>query len=335
MSTYAAGTSYATGNAATQKLWAKNWWLESKRETYFYAQGMVGPDAEAKPIVEMNDLQKNKGDTITWGQFRRLSGAGVSGDGEMESNEETLVDYTDTVTINQVRNAVRLDGAMTEQRHAANNLRASVKEMLKRWMGEKLDNDIFAALGDSCTNVFFPTGAAAVTDLTSSHKLTLALLSKVKVFAKLTTPRIMPMRIEGREHFVLLAHPQCVYDIKVSDSNWATYQQYAQERGKTNPLFTGAAGAVDGIIIHEHESVPSSTTWGSGAVTGANNLFLGTGAAVLAIAKQKQWVEKVFDYDNQWGCCVKAIYGMSKAVLNGEDHAVVGIKTYRTPTDAS
>ena len=41
---------------------------------------------------------------------------GIVGDGTLEGNEEALITYTDNLLINQLRNAVRSAGKMSEQR---------------------------------------------------------------------------------------------------------------------------------------------------------------------------------------------------------------------------
>jgi len=83
-------------------------------------------------------------------------------------------------------------------------------------------------------------------------------------------------------------------------------------------------------VIHTHRRVAISTVWGSGAVNGAQGLFLGLQSGGIAYAKKKIWNEKTFDYGNKVGFCIGAIYGVSKSVFNSADNAVVQICTYRT-----
>ena len=83
-------------------------------------------------------------------------------------------------------------------------------------------------------------------------------------------------------------------------------------------------------MLHEHSRIPLATTWGGGAVNGATAFFMGVGAGGMAYAKRKVWNEKTFDYGNKVGFAIGAIYGVTKAVFNSSDNAVVGVRTFRT-----
>ena len=50
----------------------------------------------------------------------------------------------------------------------------------------------------------------------------------------------------------------------------------------------------------------------------------------IGIMPKKIWEEKTFDYQNKVGFCIGSIYGVTKAVFNSADLAVVGVYTYRT-----
>lgn len=327
-----ANTTIATGDAITRKAWAHKWWIESMRETYFKNQGFIGKDPDRYPIVLLEELEKGKGDKVTYGHFRRLTGAGITGDSTLEGNEEALAHYEDDVTIDQVRNAVRLNGRMTEQRSAATNLRSAAKRQLKTWRAEKQDADVFTALSTSPTKVYYGGDATSTATIESGDYMTLALISKVKVYAKKATPRIYPVPIKGKKYYVMVMAPDCAYDLKTQDSTWAQAQREAQTRGDENPLFKGALGVWDGVILHDHEDISVATNWGSGAnLAGAINLFLGVQAGVLAYAKGKEsWFEKEFDYNNQTGFAVGSIHGVSKTVFNSADNAVVAVETFRS-----
>ncbi|NIS72272.1 MAG: DUF4043 family protein, partial [Proteobacteria bacterium] len=108
-------TTFTTGDALTRKAWAKDCWVEARPKIFWNKFMGSGEDYI---IEEKNELKTEKGDKITFGLLMNLSGAGVTGDSAMEGSEEALTFYDDSVTIDQIRNAVRLDGAVTEQRAA-------------------------------------------------------------------------------------------------------------------------------------------------------------------------------------------------------------------------
>lgn len=322
---------FATGNALTRKSWAKKWMVEAKTESYFYGNGFVGK-SEDNIIVDHPDLEKDQGDVITIGMIRELGGAGVANDSTMEGGEEAPNTYDDAITLTQIRNAVRMAGRETEMRPADGGLRGVVKDLLKRWMAAKIDQDLFTALGTSCTKIIYGGDATTTATIEAGDYMTLSLISKCVTYAKKASPLITGPNVSGKAMAgVIVMAPDQSYDLSERDASWAQAQREAQKRGDQNPLFTGALGIHKGVPIHDHTRIALATTWGSGAnLNGAQALFMGIGAGSIAYSKRKIWEEKTFDYANKAGFCVGAIYGVTKNVFNSADLAVVGVSTYRT-----
>lgn len=322
---------FQTTDALTAQKWSKDWWIESKTESYFYGNGLVGPSEENDIIVEFSDLEKEQGYKYTFGQVRNLSGAGITGDSDMEGNEEVPSVYDDAIELNQKRNAVRTKGKLSDQYPSDKKVREWAKRLLKRWMADTLDQDLFTAIGTSLTKAIYGGDATTTATIEAGDYMTLALISKSKTYARKATPKIMPTMIKGRKYFIAVISPDQKFDLSQRDAAWQQANREAMAQGTDNPIFSGAPGLWDGTIIHEHERVPLATTWGSGAnLNGATAFFLGCGAAGIAYAKRNIWQEKTFDYSNKVGFCIGKIYGVTKAVFNGADNAVVGIRTYRT-----
>jgi N4-gp56 family major capsid protein len=327
-------TTVLTGSASTAKRWARKWWMAAKHESFFYSRGLVGPEEETNyVIVEKSDLEKDKGDKITFGQWQHLSGSGISGDSTLEGSEEEMSDYTDDVTINQIRNAVRPNGRVTEQRHAAkqNTMRQVAKNLLKVWMADYIDSKLFTDLSTSPTKAIYGGDATATTDIESGDYFDLNLITKAETLAGKSTPLIKPVAMKGDRMFVCVMSLDQAYDLKEQSSRWEQAQREAQGRGNKNPLFSGALGMWDNTVLHKHQNVATSAVWGgSSNLAGATALFLGVGAGAIAYAKKKTWNEKTFDYGNKTGYAVGSIFGSTKVVFNSNDHAVIGILTYRS-----
>lgn len=321
---------FLTGNALTRKAWAKSWWMEAKTESYFYGQGLIGV-GEDNVIVEMPDLEKDQGDQITFGTTRELSGAGVANDSTMEGSEEAPVTYDDAITIAQIRNAVRINGKETAQRPSDKDLRGKAKELLKRWMAATIDQAIFTALETGATKTLYGGDATTTATIEAGDYMTLNLISKCVAYAKKASPKITGPVIKGKRcNGVIVISPDQAFDLSERDAAWAQAQREAKQRGDDNPIFTGALGIHKNVPIHEHERVSVATTWGGGAVAGAQASFLGIQAAAIAYANRKIWEEKTFDYQNKVGFCIGAIYGITKAVFNSADNAYVAVDTYRS-----
>lgn len=322
-----ANISIATGDAQTQKLWAKEVIIEAQKEIFWGRFMGRGPNN----IIEVReDFTRQKGDNITYPLWMKPTGAGVTGDAALEGNEEAPSKFQDSVTIDQKRHAIRLDGAMTEQRPAY-DLRMVAKELLKIWLAERIDTDIFNEFAVTFTRVLRPGTATTKATLTAADLFVLGLGTKGRVLAAKLSPRILPISMGGRFVHVVVLHPDQEYDLKVNDATWAQAQRDARERGSDNPVFTGALGMNDSVVYHSHVSVGTFADGGAGAnLNGANSFLLGRQAMVFMWAKKPFWVEKEFDYANQVGFATGAIWGQNKSTFNAEDFGVILLQTIRT-----
>lgn len=309
--------------ALVPKIWSKALWVEALQESYF--EKFIG-EGENSIIQRVTDLEKEAGDTVTFGLLMQLTGTGVDGDNVLEGNEENMVFYDMSVTIDQKRQAVRLAGLLAEQK-SPYDMRNRAKNLLKNWMAQYRDKKFFSVLtaSPSANRVLHAGGKTAENQITDSDKLTLDLISLAKRKAQLATPMLRPVMVNGEPHFVAVFHPWQIRDLK-SDANYKDAVLNAAERGKNNPLFTGAIAMWDGVIIHEHPWVPITATGSTGANVG-HGLFLGAQAAVEAVAKKMYWREKAFDYDNQQGFACGIIHGVAKSKYNGEDFGCISILT--------
>jgi N4-gp56 family major capsid protein len=290
-------------------------------------------DSPRSMIQEMTDLKKEPGSKINFGLGMKLSGDGVTGDSELEGNEESMTDYEEEVEINQLRHGVRLKGRMDEKK-SAYEMRTSAKERLTDWWAERLDKEIIDKLCGKTTSTFAntPTAAAATrsvwaggqsatASVTSAMKMDTKVLDAAKQMAKMASPKIRPVKVNGKFYYIAILHPYDATNLR-QDPVWNQAQREANVRGETNPIFSGALGVYNGIIIHEHEYV-YRTNDGSGSAYVARNILCGQQAGVIAWGQVVKWVEKSFDYGNKWGISVGAIFGTIKPMFNSLDYGVV------------
>jgi len=275
-----------TIDALRQELWSKELLDDVMRDVKNVMQ-FVGEDNNN--IVQVSrELGKKGGDTETFGLVTRLSGDGVTGDDELEGNEEALNSYSEQVAIDQIRNAVRLKGKLDAQKVVYDQIKPA-RENLRIWMKEFIIRQIFLKLGGvtnttlkdtngvsisgralwSNTPDYIPdadeaagTGARYLcantggTDaLGTSDKMTLDLVTKAATIAKLANPQIQPLDIDGDSFYVMFLHPLQARDIRLS-SDWKTAQQNARERSEKNPVFKGALGFWSNVLLLENEFVP-------------------------------------------------------------------------------
>lgn len=309
--------------ALTKKAWSKQLWKEAQIDNFFGRFTAEGPNAI---IEKKTDLKKEKGDKITTGLMMKLTGDGVTGDNMLEGNEEKIIFLDFAVEVDQIRNAVRLAGSMQEQK-AAYNLRSAAKESLKVWLAEKIEKDIFKALtADPTANrLLYAGGRKAENQITAGDKFSAEMISAARRKAMLATPKIRPVNVNGKNYYVMIIDSYQARDLK-NDEKWLSAQKDANQRGLDNPIFTGALGLYDGVVVHEHENVirtATGATSGSGdtatTVEVGHALLLGAQAAVLAIAQEPTWKEKSFDYEDKAGFATGMIRGVEKAKFTDPD----------------
>lgn len=322
-----ADTEFLVGSPETVKRWATMLWQEAP-ELIYWGQFMK---EDMNSIIQVKrDLEGQPGDTLTFTLLRKLQGAGVSGDSVLEGNEEQMNHYSDDVTLDQRRNAIRLKGKLSERRTAFDQ-RTSAKNVLKTWLAETIDDDIFTQFDTNPTQVVFGSGATSTATITSASTITLALIDQAVAKAKKSAPKIWPVRVEARDYYVVCMHSDVEYDLRQSNA-WQNFQQNAGPRDYgDNAIFAGGMSVYGGAVLHSHVKIPIATTWGAAAdQTGASNFFLGRQAGLFAWGARPEWWEKEFDYNNRVGFAIGAIWDFTKAVFNAQDNGFIAIRTYRT-----
>lgn len=318
-----------------KQLWRKELFADVQDELYMTR--FVGTSATSM-IQEITDLKKDKGDKVTYGLGMKLSGPGVTGDSELEGNEDATVDYDTYLNIDQLRTAVRLTGKMDEKKNCY-EMRASAKDRLKIWWAERIDQELLDKLCGKTTSTFANTpvaptaarniwanNAGADAALTADEVFDTKCIQAAKQMAKMAAPRIRSLRVGGKDMYVLIAHPYQITDLR-KDPVWKQEMREAGTRGtEENPIFSGALGVYDGVVIHEHQYIYA---WNPG-VPAARAILCGQQAGVIAWGKDVDWVEKSFDYGNKWGMSVGAIFGVQKPVFNSLDYGVITITTAAT-----
>lgn len=234
------------------------------------------------------------------------------------------------LTLSGIGYEYNLDGSLRPNSSKLKNLKfaadvaAPSTKRLLTWNGTSL-----LGAGDSG----FGTGS-----VTSSYIPTYKMV--VQAGAYMRTHRIMPLYSGGKEYYLMLVHPLTYAQLKLDDKFQNALVNAAQ-RGDNNPWFTGADVTVDGMIIKQYNLVyntmgaASGSKWGAaGAVNGTRTLVLGSQALAMADLNIGDWVEKLFQYDSQWGINVDKMLGFklpqffSTYDQGVEDHGRICIDHY-------
>ena len=289
--------------------WALDTWESGLHKAFF--DKFTGNSPEN--IIQIREeLSKDDGDTINIPLLMPLTGDGVSGDDWLEGNEEAMIYRDFKVTINQLRHAVRLKGKMEEQRVSL-DLRKDAKVALSNWLADKIDKTIFKELSTNPTSDRIVYGGSATSEGTigASDTFSTALIGRAKRIALADeNTMVKPIMINGLETYIMVIDQWQARDLK-ADQTWIEAQQYANVRGNDNPIFSGALGVYDGVVLHQCNRIQRTTT-GSGGTKVGHALFLGRQAAVFAVGTQPTWNEKTFDYGNKIGFEFGRIFGIKK-----------------------
>jgi N4-gp56 family major capsid protein len=368
-----ADTAFGVNDAETVKVWRKKHAIETRKKMALGPLIGTGPDS----LIQQVDELKGPGDRVRTTLIMQMNQRGVQGDATAEGNEETVASFTDDVVIDQIRFQHRSAGKMSEQRVAFNvrkTARGLLSELNAARLdragflqlagytggsvtehGETYDgtDTIYtgnnATLAPNSTSKYRCDNAAGVITMPqeedesigSADVMNLTVLDYAKAIAETRSPMLKPIMIDGEKHYVFFLHPYQVKDLRsnTSSGQWQAIHLAGLAGGKDtkSPIFTGALGMYNGIVLRESPRVPlgvNSST--SAAITTVRRSFLaGAQAATIAFAdgsdyESWDWNEKTFDYGNKGGVSVGCIYGIKKNRWNSIDFSSLVVSTYAT-----
>lgn len=324
--------------------------VKAGRDQSFWlgGNGFLGKGTQdaTKPVHYVNELtQTAKGAKCILPLVHDLVGDGVSGDNTLEGNEEALSNDYVEINIDQLRNATKNTGRLSDQRTVI-NFRMESKDKLAYWRADREDQLIFLAASgvafsknlDGSTrtdptfaNLAFAGDVAAPTSnrsyfagtATSEATLTASDIMSWKGLHNLRAiamrKRVKPIRANGRAYYIIVMSPEQFRDLS-NDTDYKTIVAQAGTRGEKNPLFKGEAVQVGGLVIYEHNKVyttqglASGSKWGSGGtVEGAQALLIGAQGIGYAHIGADQWDESDNrDYGNRIGIAYSTMIGVVK-----------------------
>ena len=338
----------------TLKYWAKTTWQAGIKDSFFHK--FMGHDQ--KSIVHVKEeLHKGKGTSINIALRLPLLGAGRIEGQKLEDHEEKLRFANFDVYLHQIRHATRIEGKFEEQKTQI-ELRRESKNALSDWWANWFDTSIFAVAtgimpdwvdttnGDQFPfeleaptkdRVLYAGSATSESTITPGDTFSTKMIGKARRLARADKNKaIRPIRIDGKETYVMIIDQYQKRDLQ-RDPVWLEAQKHANVRGEKNPIFSGALGIYDGIVIHECLNVPRTATGADGAMVG-HALFLGAQAITLAEGQPMDWDEELYDYGNEYGVGVSRMLGLKKSRFkydgeNWTDYGVINVMTSSEDND--
>lgn len=330
-----------------QQSWERTFLREYVRQSGFKSFMGTGPTS----VIQTKYEDKVGGESITVGLVSRLSGNGVSGNGTLVDNEESLGEYSHKITVDYRRNAVAL--TRREQKFTAPDQLEVVKPLLKEWCMNETRNDICDALlmaasqktlvapyntnyntvastaeanswitdnadrvlfGNSKSNLVSGDFAASLATVDATNdKLTAARVSLMKRIAKTVDPHIRPIRVKdkGREYFVMFTDTRAFRDLK---EDMKTSNLDGRERNvNTNPVFQDGELIYDGVIVCEIPELKVFAGAGAAGIDVSPALLCGAQALGVAWGQMPRATKrKEDDYDFIKGRGIEECIGVSK-----------------------
>lgn len=315
-------------------------------------------------IQVFDDTSKGAGDRITVPLRMQLSGRGAGETDMLEGNEEALTTFNDSLVINDLAHAVRVKTRIDAQR-VPFSVREEARLGIQDWYSERIDtamanqltgytdqtdvlyNGNNAALAASTGTgadrriILGDGNAGTLTEasISASQTFSLSILDRAVNIAKTTSPLIRPVTVGSSRYYCAFLHPDQVRDLRTNTNtgSWLDLQKAVLQGGEIedNPIFTGALGVYNGVVLHEWTRLPGDALKPIAANANIRRaVFCGAQAAACAWGKgyseEPKYIEDVFDYERQFGVSVQTIVGCKKTRFNSKDFGTIVLSTFAT-----
>ncbi len=236
------------------------WWdtkirLDATKQA-FWGKRFEGKQGSRMPIIINNDFTKKAGDIIRFQLMKRLKLPGVTGASKLTGSEEKLSLGQYTLTVEWLRHAVGFNKRGTKRANFDAVRQAGIE--LADWLARKTDDAVFKQMVITNTpdTIFSGNQTAEDSLITSSvfntntlDKLKLALLRKGTIPFQVKNVNGITLKFYG-----VVIDPIDGFNLR-GDEVWQQAQKDANIRGFDNPIFTGALGIYNGMIIFEFGNV--------------------------------------------------------------------------------
>ncbi|ECC3465958.1 N4-gp56 family major capsid protein [Salmonella enterica subsp. enterica] len=264
------------------------------------------------PVVRITDLQKERGDEVSFSIMHKLSKLPTMGDQRIEGRGEDLSRADFTLRIDQGRHLVDAGGRMSQQRTKF-NLVSSAKTLLGTYFndlqdqcavvhlagarGDFMADDVIVPLAShhdfkeimindvmppTHNRHFFGGDATSLEAVDSSDVFTLSLVDNMALYIDEMAHPLQPVRLKGDElygedpYYVLYVTPRQWNDWYTSTSgkDWNQMMVRAVNRSKgfNHPLFKGECAMWRNILVRKYAGMPVRFYTGSKVRVSNNDL---------------------------------------------------------------
>lgn len=299
-------TNFAALTDEQKTAWSMKFWHHARNHAFISGFLGKGPNAMIQQITDLTKSKKGARAVMTL--LADLRGDGVTGDYQLEDNEEALNAFDTVIQIDQLRHANRLKGRLADQKSIVNFRNASI-DALGYWVADRIDQLAFLTLsslpytlhtngalrdvkptGQNLADLEFAPDPATVaptanrcfyltsnglsrgtgTDATAGALVPLTYKALVQMKAAAKDNYIRAVKgAGGREIYHVFVTPMGMADLRL-DPDFLANVRNAGVRGDSNQLFSGTDSVmVDGMIVHEYRHVFSNEAAAAGSRFGA------------------------------------------------------------------
>ncbi|HXF55635.1 MAG TPA: N4-gp56 family major capsid protein [Hyphomicrobiaceae bacterium] len=349
-------TTFGVNDANAVKIWSK-YLARAERDSLDIAR-LMG-ESEDSIIQIRRETERGPGDLVKFNIRFRPTGRGFTEGQTAEGNGEELSIYQDSVVINELGHVVSSASKNTiDQQRVPWDLRRQCKDALAEWWRDRRSVSFFnqvcgftpqtdtaytglnAVAAPSAGRKIVAGSGANDENITSNDTFTVGLIDQAVEMATVGNSKIRATMIDGQPRYVMYLHPYQVTSLRSAfgAGGWADIQKAAMAgmEASRNPIFTGALGMYNRVILRESQDVTQGVNSSTGAAipTVRRAVLLGAQAAVVAFGNngygpnQFRWHERLFDHDRLLEVSAWQIWGCKKVQFNSTDHGAIVVSTY-------
>ena len=325
------------GASQKQIAYAKDIIHEAIKEAY--VSKYMGPGIN-NVFQERSEIHKQKGDKMMFDLLIEFSASPRTGHDERTGNEEKMTMYTDDVLLDSTWHGFVKYGRLDDE-YSVKNMLSEAKQMNKQYFQNLLNEyctkwlcgntslgwpESVAAHATSRIkfggNATISTWTAGTSDIATGDYMGAREVSYIKYHTIQADPKFKPLNVEGGNYWVLFAHPRQIFSLK-QDSTFQNAQRDAFPRASTNPLFTGAVGMWDGVIISSNEHILTGNS-----NTEARAVLAGQQAAMVAMGPAPLATEEHTNHMDRHAVGIEWVWGIKRSVFNSVDFGSMALDTY-------
>lgn len=234
---------------SVQELWQRRLRIDSARKSFWGK--FFGAEMSEKPIIERTDFVNQAGDLIRIQVMSESYGPGVTGESTLRGKEDKQSLGQFTLSVDWLRKAIAVTKKVKKEVNFDVNVQ--IRQGLTRWWARERDAKVFGALMDDVTPTTLYSGDGTSTaTLSDNDYFSTSQIDKTAL--ELNSKGAIPLSVsrnngEETNHYGIVVSDVDAFYLR-GDEAWLQANREGHLRGEKNPIFSGAMGEWNGILIY-------------------------------------------------------------------------------------